>query len=270
MKKNILPVLVTSMFLLMSSVTHAQTEKVEVRDDFRKYFQKYHVQGSFVLYDLRKDQWILIGPKQRKTAFTPASTFKICNSLIGLETGVVRDENFVIRWDGITRSNPEWNKDHDLKSAFKNSTVWYYQELARRVGGERMKKWLDLVGYGNADTSGGIDRFWLSGGLRITPEQQIIFLRRLFLGDLPFSKRTMDIVRKIMIVKDTTTYTLRAKTGWGAQDGLDIGWYVGYVQTKSGVYFFATCAQRPQSDNPDFLKARIDITLSILKELKLI
>ena len=186
-----------------------------------------------------------------------------------METGVIQDENFVMKWDGVDRSRPEWNKDHDLKSAFRNSTVWYYQELARRVGGERMKKWLDLIGYGNADTSGGIDMFWLSGGLRITPEQQVLFLKRLYEDKLPFSKRTMDIVKQIMVAKDTATYTLRAKTGWGDQGGQDIGWYVGYLQTKDNVIFFATCIQRPRSDELGFMRARIEITVAILKELKL-
>lgn len=268
-KQTLLLIAVTVVVALTDAAT-SQQATVEVRDDFKKQFEKFHVEGSFALVDLRNNKWILCNQKQLRNPLIPASTFKICNSLIGLETGVIKDENSVIPWDGVARSRTEWNKDHDLKTAFKNSTVWYYQELARRVGGQRMKKWLDLIGYGNADTSGGIDMFWLSGGLRITPEQQVRFLKRLYEGDLPFSKRTQEIVKRIMVVKDTETYTLRAKTGWGVQDGLDIGWYVGYLQTKSGVYCFATVAQRPKSENSDFLRARIEITLSMLKELKLI
>jgi beta-lactamase class D len=255
---------------VLPGAAFGQRATVEVRDDFRKHFESFNVKGSFTLYDLKHNKWVLCNQDQWKKPFTPASTFKICNSLIGLETGVIGDDKSVFKWDGIVRSRPEWNKDQDLKTAFKNSTVWYYQELARRVGGERMKRWLDLAGYGNADTSGGVDAFWLSGKLRITPEQQVLFLKRLFTGELPFSKRTMDIVRRIMVVEDSTSYTLRAKTGWGNQDGLDIGWYVGYVQMKSNVYFFATCLQRPQSDSPDFLRSRIDISRFILRELEII
>ena len=112
--------------------------------------------------------------------------------------------------------------------------------------------------------------FWLSGGLRITPEQQVLFLKRLYEDKLPFSKRTMDIVKEIMVAKDTVTYTLRAKTGWGDQDNNDIGWYVGYVQSKDNVIFFATCIQRPQSDESSFLAARIEITLGILREINIL
>ena len=270
MNKGIVRSIIALVLAISYSEANAQQASVEVRDDFKKQFEQFHVHGSFTLYDLRNNKWILCNQEQLKRLFIPASTFKICNSLIGLESGVITDEDFRIKWDGVVRSRPEWNKDQDLKTAFKNSTVWYYQELARRVGGQRMKRWLDTLGYGNADTSGGIDVFWLFGGLRITPEQQVLFLKRLFTGELPLSKRTMDIVRRIMIVKDTAFYSHRAKTGWSGQDGLDIGWYVGYLQTESNVYFFATCIQRQESENPDFLRSRIEITLAILKDLGLV
>ena len=256
--------------ILLSCSAFGQKPNVVLRDDLKKHFEPFAVQGSFALYDLRADKWTVCNKAQLTQSFIPASTFKICNSLIALETGVIKDENSVIKWDRVRRSNPNWNADHDLKTAFKNSTVWYYQELARRIGGQRMKYWLEKAGYGNKDTSGGIDKFWLTGGLRVTPEQQIHFLKRLYDGAMPFSKRSMEIVKRIMIAKDTVTYTLRAKTGWSDQNGLDIGWYVGYVQTKSDVYFFATCLQRPISDDMSFTRARIDITLGILKELGII
>jgi beta-lactamase class D len=221
----------------------AAREPQESREEFKKYFDAFKVDGSFTMYDLKNDSFVFYNPAQFKQPFLPASTFKICNALIGLETGVIRDENFVIPWDGVVRQVVAWNKDQDLITAFRNSTVPYYQELARRVGGKRMKYWLNRAKYGNADTSGGLDKFWLSGGLRITPEQQIDFLRRLYKNELPFSARSIDIVKRIMIAKDTVGYTLRAKTGLTDQDGKSIGWYVGDLETGAGVYFFATCIQ---------------------------
>jgi beta-lactamase class D len=258
-----------SLLLLLVSMCRSQP-RAEVRDDFKKFFDAFNVEGSFALYDLNNDSYVFYNKAQFEQSFIPASTFKICNSLIGLETGVIKDENFVIKWDGVVRAVVEWNKDQDLKTAFKNSTVPYYQELARRVGGKRMKYWLDKSKYGNADTSGGIDRFWLTGGLRITPEQQINFLLRLYKNDLPFSMKSIDIVKKIMIAQDTTGYVLRAKTGRGEQDDKNVGWYVGYLETTTGTYFFATCIQTADPDIPVFLKARKEITLSILKALKLL
>lgn len=254
--------------LIQCCCSFAQTS--ETKDDLKKFYEQYNVAGSFVLYDQNNDEYIFYNESQFTTPFTPASTFKICNSLIGLETGVIEDENYVLPWDSLMRRIPAWNQDQDLKTAFKNSTVWYYQELARRVGGERMKYWLDKTEYGNTDTSGGIDQFWLTGGLRVSPEQQIYFLRKLHDNKLPFSQRSIDIVKKIMITKETHDYIVRAKTGWGDQDKLNIGWYVGYVETKGNVYYFANCIQTSDDDNPDFAKARIEIVYRILEELNLI
>lgn len=264
--RRIMPVV--SLLVLLVSVSRPQP-KAEVRDDFKKFFDSFNVEGSFALFDLKNDSYAFCNEAQYKQPFIPASTFKICSSLIGLETGVIKDENFVIKWDGVVRPVVAWNKDQDLKTAFKNSTVPYYQELARRVGGKRMKYWLDKAKYGNADTSGGIDRFWLSGGLRITPEQQIKFLVRLYKNELPFSTKSIDIVKRIMIAQDTVGYVLRAKTGWSEQDETSIGWYVGYLETGAGTYFFATCVQSSDKDNPDSARSRKEITTEILKSLKL-
>lgn len=241
-------------------------QKEEIRDDFKKYYDQQNVEGSFALYDSKNDRLILYNKKQYTDSFSPASTFKICNSLIGLETGVIKDENFIIPWDSVVRQNTKWNIDHDLKTAFKNSTVWYYRELARRVGNKKMKYWLDKSKYGNMDISGGVDLFWLKGGLRITPEQQIDFLKRLHDKRLPFSKRTTDIVKNIMIVKDTLGYILRAKTGWADDDKKSTGWYVGYLETKDNVYYFSNCIQTADFDKA---KARVEITNQILDDLKL-
>nr|WP_068890837.1 penicillin-binding transpeptidase domain-containing protein [Pedobacter panaciterrae] len=108
-----------------------------IRNDFKKFYEKYKVQGSFIMYDQKNDQYTMYNQEQASVPFTPASTFKICNSLVSLETGVVKDEHVVFKWDGKERSPDVWNKDTDMRNAFKNSTVWYYQELAKRVGEEK-------------------------------------------------------------------------------------------------------------------------------------
>lgn len=252
-----------------------QKQTSEIHEDFKKYYDQFNVEGSFVFFDPQANKYIFYNKDQFKQNFSPASTFKICNSLIGLETGIIKDENFVIPWDSVIR-NPVWDHDHDLKTAFKNSTVWYYQELSRRVGGQQMKYWIDKANYGNTDTSGGIDRFWLTGGLRVSPEQQIDFLRRLRDNKLPFSQHSVDIVKNIMITKDTLNYIIRGKTGWGGHGDKDVGWYVGYIETKGQVYYFSNCVQTDSKTLNDvnrailFDNSRIDIVYKILEELSLI
>lgn len=260
-------ILLFGIFILSACIDKST---IEVRDDFKTHYDQFHVSGSFVLYDPQADSYIFYNPDQITQTFSPASTFKICNSLIGLETGVLQDENTVIQWDSVVRQNAKWNSDQDLKTAFKNSTVWYYQELARRIGGEQMQYWLSKANYGNADTSGGIDQFWLTGGLRISPQQQITFLQQLHDNQLPFSQRSMDIVKNIMIAKQTPEYTLRAKTGWCGKSDMDIGWYVGYLETSDNVYYFANCIQSTDLNNPDFANARMEIVYLILQDLQLI
>jgi beta-lactamase class D len=272
------PICITTsiaVLLVVGGASFAQHTPVRIQRDLSTYYDAYGVRGTFALYDSSTQTYILYNPGQFEHPFTPASTFKICNSLIGLETGVIPDENYVIPWDSVHR-NPVWDKDHDLKTAYRNSTVWYYQELARRVGGERMKHWLDAAHYGNADTSGGIDRFWLSGGLRITPKQQLDFLRRLHDNMLPFSQRSITIVTSIMIARDTLGYILRGKSGWGTQDGEEIGWFVGYVEAAGKVYYFANCVQADSADVIDerasmrFDRSRRGIVYRVLEDMNVI
>ncbi len=262
--------LVLFFFCLLLLLSFIQKEPAIIRDDFKRYYDSFEVEGSFVLYNQNAKTYTFYNQAQFNEAFTPASTFKICNSLIGLETGVIKDANFVISWDSIPRSYSAWNKDQTLRMAFQNSTVWYYQELARRVGGKQINYWLKKSGYGNADTTGGIDLFWLSGGLRVTPKQQIDFLRKLHDNKLPFSSRSMDIVKDIMIAKDTVCYTLRAKTGWGDEATRYIGWYIGYIEKDNNVFYFANCIQTRGLDDRTIGMARKAITFQILDQLGII
>src|SRR5690606_159553 len=125
-------------------------EKIALSKNFQKHFDKYEVQGSLVFYDLENSKYYYYNEVRCAIPYTPASTFKIFNSLVGLETGIVPDTSYVIQWDGIQRgSYPPWHRDNSLKSAFKYSVVWYYQELARRVGEKEMQRLIDLNNYGN-------------------------------------------------------------------------------------------------------------------------
>jgi beta-lactamase class D len=225
--------------------------------------------GSFIFYDLKEDLYIRYNPKRCSKRFIPASTFKILNSLIGLETAVIPDQDYVLRWDGTQYPAPDWNRDHTLKSAIKYSVVWYYQELARRIGYEKMYYYVYKCNYGNKDISGGIDRFWLDGALRISQSEQIELLKKMYKYDLPFSKRNIDIVKDILLNEENGSYRLRAKTGSSFQDGRAIGWYVGYLEQNDNVYFFATNIESDESDQ-NFRNARIEITRQILQRFGLL
>ena len=232
----------------------------------KRHYRRLNLNGAFVLYDSNAERWSRYQPERCAERFLPASTFKIFNAMVGLETGVIEDETFVIRWDGRQRRVAGWNEDQDLATAISRSTVPYFQELARRVGEERMRHWITAEPFGNSDISGGIDQFWLSGGLRISPDEQVAFLRRLFAGTLKFSDRSMSIVRNIILIEETPAYRLRGKTGWGRQNDEQIGWIVGWVERDGNVFFFASLLTTP---DPHFemWNIRKQLTYGILEEI---
>ncbi|MBS1245374.1 MAG: Beta-lactamase [Chloroflexi bacterium] len=245
--------------------TAAAIPASEVRPELEKDLQGF--KGAFVLYDLNRNRYIRYNPERCAERFIPASTFKIMNSLIGLETGAVPDADYVIKWDGTKYDVPAWNQDHTLRTAIQNSAVWYYQELARRVGEKKMQEYVDAAHYGNQNISGKIDTFWLEGSLRISAEEQVEFLKRLYKGELPFSQRSMNIVKEILVLEKTETYQLSGKTGSGQRITPHESWFVGYLETQGNVYIFAANIESLGSDgNGDTAK---EIVRNILKDLGL-
>ena len=195
--------ILTILWILFLVTTSSLSQNVEERTDLKKYFDEYGHEGCFVLYDLKNDSYLKYNSSRCAERFIPASTFKIFNSLIGLETGAVKDEFEIFKWDSINRSYDSWNQDLDMVKAFKYSGVWYYQELARRIGEKKMQKYISSNHYGNEDISGGIDLFWLNGGIKISANEQIEMLKKLYHNKLEFSQRSMDIVKRIMIYNQT-------------------------------------------------------------------
>lgn len=248
--------------LIVTSSTISQ--KFDERVDLKKYFDEYGHEGCFVLYDLKKDAYSKYNSTRCSERFIPASTFKIFNSLVGLELGVVKDEFEVFKWDSVKRSYDSWNQDLDMVKAFKFSGVWYYQELARRIGEKNMQKHISLNHYGNENISGGIDLFWLDGGIRISADEQIELLKKLYHNELKFSQRSMDIVKRIMIYDQNDKYTIRAKTGWALRVGDQVGWFVGYVVKGDNVYFFALNVESKEPE--EGFVSRKEITFKILKD----
>lgn len=247
-----------------------QTAGVEAQ--FAQHFQTLGVEGAIIIHDLNQNVTYEHNRDRNRQAFLPASTFKILNSLIALETGVIPNDLAILTWDGVERMVPAWNRDQNMRTAFNLSAVWFYQVLARRVGHDRMQQWVSEAGYGNQTIGSpeAIDSFWLEGDLRITPQQQIEFLQRLHRNELPFSEATIATVKDIMIAERTPDYTLRTKTGWaglGEPDQPQIGWYVGYLERGDNVYLFATNVDiRRDADAP----ARLELTRRCFETLNLL
>jgi beta-lactamase class D len=253
--------------LLPLAWTGCATNNVKEDDSLRPYFDSAKLTGCFALFDNGLNNFTVYNLKRfRDSAYLPASTFKIANSLIGIQTGRITDEKMVIKWDGVKRSHEDWNRDLTLKEAFAVSAVPYFQEVARRIGRDTMQYWIDSLGYGNRDISGPIDSFWLNNRLKITPDEELGLVKKLYFDQLPFYKRTQEIVRDIMLREDNANYRLSYKTGWGnSENGHEIGWIVGWIEENRHPYFFVLNMESTDK-NIDMVTVRLRLLKSILSK----
>ena len=197
------------------------------------YFKDFN-KATFLISDGKKD--VIYNKDLANTPISPYSTFKIPNSIIALETKAIINGNTMKKWDGVVNSREVANHDHDLDSAFENSIVWYYKELAKDIGRENMKEYLEKMDYGNKDISGGIDKFWLGSSLKITPLEQLEFLKKLYYNSFGFSEETMAIMKSIMKQKNVKM-DIYGKTG---SSGKGMYWFIGYIMIEDKPYFFVT------------------------------
>ena len=239
-------------FLILLSINLFAWDK-----EVEEVFKKYKVEGTIVIESLNKKKIHIYNDKRASELFSPASTFKIPHSLIALNEGIVKKDSVIV-WDKKIREYESWNKDQILLTAFKRSCVWCYQEFASKIGVEKYEKYLKSLDYGNKNIGNEITRFWLDESLKITTFEQIKFLKRFYTNDLPFKIEDMNTLKEIMIDEKNENYTLRAKTGWEGR----YGWYVGYVETKNDVWFFAMNIDTKSKDD---LPKRKAITLETLK-----
>lgn len=241
----------------------AGAQQWEESPDWAKIFSDTGVTGTVAVADERHGRHLVHDAERAQTRFIPASTFKIPHTLFALDAGVVADEFETFEWDGVERQFAAWNRDQDLRSAMRASAVWVYQELARRLGEEREQAYLRKIDYGNADPSGGLERFWLDGGLAISARDQVAFLQALYRNTLPFAEKHQRLVKDLIIVEAGADWILRAKSGWAFE--AEIGWYVGWAETPDGPVFFALNIDMPNGmeDAPK----RVAIARAVLESI---
>jgi beta-lactamase class D len=213
---------------------------------------------TFVLVNLQTGARDVVNPKMAAERVSPWSTYKIPHALIGLETGLLSGAEHTMKWDGVQRPRQEWNRDQTLRSAVELSAVWYFQRLAAELGVERERQWLAKIPYGNARVEGDVTMFWLGRSLRISALEEADFVRRLWTDALPFSKRSMAVVRDILPAQRGPHGEVRAKTGSGDTQA----WLVGHVDHDGAGYVFATRLDEPGADR---FKARA-LTEKLLRE----
>lgn len=253
------------------NVKKAREQEVVV-PEFQTIIDSADVKGSILIYDLKDDKFFSNDFQWASKGNLPASTFKITNSIIALETGVVENDSTLFKWNGEKRRLIIWEQDLIFREAFHYSCVPCYQEVARKIGAKTMNEFLKKLEYGNMKVdSTNIDLFWLEGESRISQFQQIDFLKRLYQSKLPISERTETIIKRMMVIENIDNYKLSGKTGWSIRNGNNNGWFVGYIETEEVVYFFATNIEpNEQLDINLFSRIRTDVTYKALEQMKII
>ena len=247
-------IIIFSLFFIIS----CESDNSNNQNNWESIFKKYGQTGTFVLYDCASKEYKFHNEQRADSSYIPASTFKILNSLIALENEAVSDVDEIIIWDKIDRGWSEWNKDHNMRTAIPVSCIWFYQELARRIGEKKMQESINSVNYGNKKMGAEIDNFWLEGDLRISAKEQVKFINRLIENELPFQTKHQDIVKEILISDSTKNYILHSKTGWA----MKIGWFVGYIEKENQKWVFALNIDMAKLADAKFRKL---ITYDILR-----
>lgn len=229
-------------------------------------FERHNARGTLAIQRLSDAKRWVHNSERAARPFIPASTFKIVHTVIALDLGIEPDVDSIIPWDGKVRRIRSWNRPQSLRDAIRHSAVPVYQNIARRIGPARMGKAIEAAGYGNRQVGKQIDRFWLSGPLRISANAQIAFLEKLHGRRLPFSKRAQDLTVEIMERERGANFVHRGKTGWEIASKPAVGWYVGWHEVRDDVIFFALNMDMEQKHHG---RARISIAIESLKKLKL-
>lgn len=283
MKSNVLLLAIAAVILFSTSCRNNIHEK----ENWGTFFQKRGIDSAcFEIYDNTHDQAFYYNLDRLSTQYTPASTFKILNSLIALETNIAPDIDYIIKWDGLDRWNKNWNQDLSMKQAFEYSCVPYYQTLARKIGRDTMQHYLDTIKYGNMTIGDSIDQFWLDNSLKVTSDEQVKLMKLMYFDKLPFSKRSQRLVRTLMLHEKNDEYKLYYKTGTNNTANGYICHLVGYIEkieTQKNVktnqdernyrpYFFAMNFETKTKD-VDFdknIKDRVAIAKDIFRDLEII
>jgi bla regulator protein BlaR1 len=206
--------------------------------DLSPYFDGY--KGTFVLYDTTSAKYTIYNRDESTRRVSPASTYKIYSGLIALEEGVITPEKSNIEWNGTSYPIKEWNSGQNLNSGIQNSVSWYFQELDRRVGKEKLEKWFKNMDYGNHNLSGGLDDYWMESSLKISPVEQVKLLTALCQNKMSFSRQNVLAMKNALLLSRKNNAALFGKTGTVTVNGKIIsGWFIGFVENAENCFVFA-------------------------------
>jgi beta-lactamase class D len=236
---------------------------ISASDRIAVLFQAEQVTGTIVVASLDGTTTYVHNDERAAMRFSPASTFKVLNTLIGLDAGVINSKNSTFKWDGVNRGVAAWNQDQTVQTAYRVSCVWCYQEIARSVGKEKYAADLARFEFGNRNIGDHVDQFWLDGSLQVSAIEQVEFLKKLYLNELPYNVHDINKLKEIMLDEQTPDYALYDKTGWTGTK-LHTGWFVGFIEVGPDTWLFA---MNMHMDEAEQAPLRKNLTLRALNAL---
>lgn len=214
--------------------------------DVSTYF--HGIDGSFVLYDMSNDEYLLYNEKFCIKRVSPDSTFKIYSGLFALEEDIISTDASSLKWDRTNQPFAAWNQDQTLDSAMKNSVNWYFQNLDHELGIPKLSQYYHKISYGNCDLTGGIKEYWAESSLKISPIEQTELLSGLLTNKWHFHKENIQMIRNSLYLMDINSGKLYGKTGSGMANGKNTnGWFIGFLEQDSNIYCFALNLQNSES-----------------------
>lgn len=238
--KNLNITLLPALFLFLSTASATAPKSDTFKD----------MKGCFLLYNLKTQKFDkIIGEATCRERFPACSSFKVPLAVMAFDSGVLKDENVVLKWDGVKDSRPEVNQDHNAKTWMRDSVVWFSQRITPKLGTQKFQKYLTAFKYGNEDFSSGITTAWLNSpsdpnGLKISAYEQVEFMRKLWTNTLPVSHRSMELTRDITYLETSPKgFKLNGKTGSGFYDKekkVNLGWFISHIQKGDQEYIAVT------------------------------
>ncbi len=208
--------------------------------------------------------------------YTPASTFKLAIALMGSDAGILQGPHAPV-WN-YQPDYPDWGGDAwrqptDPARWIKYSVVWYSQQVAARLGQQRFQQYASAFQYGNEDVSGepgkhnGTQGAWIISSLRISPLEQLAFLRKVVNRQLPVKAAAYDLADTLFEAGTADGWRLYGKTGTGSPGNAGVytpanayGWFVGWARKDGRQLVFARLIQDEQPTRPNAgLRARDEL-----------
>ncbi len=234
----------------LTSLAFASCRDIRIIEhkEWSKLFEEHQVQGALEYVDNNKERVHYYNKEFNATQITPGTSFQIFQALVALESAVAPTEAYTLPWNGnyysfkhgkiatITDTltpgfQNQWPLANTLSEAFKHNNLPFFQQLTSKITTAEMKHFIDTLKYGNRKYEGDTINFWNNGSLRISADEHVGILKRLYHSELKgFTERSQRIVRGLFDKTTKEDYTLNSKKFVINHNDTVVVQYMGYIE----------------------------------------